>query len=207
MPFANYQSVADVARPFRIHVRRANFVVPHLAVLSDYFRAELDFTLREVPFDGSEAAACETLIYPFLREVWRPYLDALTLWSHQPIAYDTDLSGVPDYLLARRSPLGASILDQPYLLVVEAKKDDFVRGWGQCLAAMLAAQKLNDLPDQTIYGITTNGQVWQLGQLYGDVFTQDLRAFTLEDVDSVGAALHFVFAQCHDWVTQLYTST
>jgi len=81
MPFANYQSVADVARPFRIHFRRENFVWPLSAPLSDYFRSELDFTLREVPFDDSESAACETLIYPFLREVWRAYLEALTLWS------------------------------------------------------------------------------------------------------------------------------
>jgi len=206
MPFANYQSVADVARPFRIHFRRENFVLPLPAPLSDYFRAELDFTLREVPFDGSASAACETLIYPFLREVWRAYLEALTLWSHQPIAYDADLSGVPDYLVARRSPLGPLIFDQPYLLVVEAKKDDFTRGWGQCLAAMLAAQKLNDLPEQTICGITTNGQVWQFGQLHADVFTQDPRSFTLEDVDSLGAALHFVFAQCRDQVTRVYSS-
>ena len=206
MPFANYQSVADVARPFRIHFRRENFVMPLPTPLSDYFRAELDFTLREVPFDGSESAACETLIYPFLREVWRAYLEALTLWSHQPIAYNTDLSGIPDYLVARRSPLGSLILDQPYLLVVEAKKDDFTRGWGQCLAAMLAVQKLNDVPDQTVYGITTNGQVWQFGQLHDDMFTQDLRSFTLEDVDNLGAALHFVFAQCRDQVTRLYSS-
>ena len=54
MPFASYPSVADVARPFRIHFRRENFVRPLPAPLSDYFRAELDFTLREVPFDGSE---------------------------------------------------------------------------------------------------------------------------------------------------------
>lgn len=56
MPFANYQSVADVARPFRIYVQRAHFVLPLAIPLSDTFRAELDFTLREVPFDGSEAA-------------------------------------------------------------------------------------------------------------------------------------------------------
>jgi len=85
-------------------------------------------------------------------------------------------------------------------------KDDFTRGWGQCVAAMLAAQKLNDLPEQTVYGITTNGQVWQFGQLHADVFTQDSRSFTLEDVDSLGAALHFVFAQCCDQVTRLYSS-
>jgi hypothetical protein len=71
---------------------------------------------------------------------------------------------------------------------------------------MLAAQKLNDLPEQTVYGITTNGQVWQFGQLHADVFTQDPRSFTLEDVDSLGAALHFVFAQCRDQVTRLYSS-
>lgn len=204
MPFANYQSVADVARPFQIHYRRENFVRPQRAPLSEHFRTELDFTLREVPFDGSEAAACETLIYPFLREVWRAYLDTLTLWSHQPIAYDADLSGVPDYLVARRSPLGALILDQPYLLVVEAKKDDFTRGWGQCLAAMLAAQKLNELPEQTVYGMTTNGQIWQFGQLGPAVFIQDPRSFTLEDVDSLNAALHFVFMACRDQVRQAY---
>ena len=90
--------------------------------------------------------------------------------------------------------------------MVEAKKDDFARGWGQCLAAMLAAQKLNDLPEQTVCGITTNGQVWQCGQLYADMFTQDTRSFTLEEVDSLGAALHFIFAQCRDQVTRLDSS-
>ncbi|MBM3224466.1 MAG: hypothetical protein FJZ47_11785 [Candidatus Tectomicrobia bacterium] len=206
MPFANYQSVADVARPFRIHFRREPCVSPQPVPLSDSFRAEIDFTLREVPFDSSEAAVCETLIYPFLREVWRVYLETLTLWSHQPLVYDADLSGVPDYLVARRSPLGALIFDQPCLLVVEAKRDDFSRGWGQCLAAMLAAQKLNAVPEQTVYGITTNGQIWQFGHLYADVFTQDPRAFTLEDIDGLGAVLHFVFAQCCAQVARLFSA-
>jgi hypothetical protein len=138
------------------------------------------------------------LIYPLLREVWKPFHEVLTLWSHQPIAYDDDLSGVPDYIVARRSPLGPLIMDLPYLLVVEAKKDDFIRGWGQCLAAMLAAQKLNDVPDQTFYGITTNGRVWELGQLRGDVFTQDLRPFSLQDLDGLAAALHFIMIQCRE---------
>lgn len=74
------------------------------------------------------------------------------------------------------------------------------------MAAMLAAQKLNDLSEQMVYGITTNGQVWQFGPLYADVFTQDRRPFSWEDVDGLGAALHFVFAQCRDQVTQLYSA-
>lgn len=203
MPFTDYLSAADVARRFQIRFRRAPFVAPVSTPIDEHFREELAFTLREVPFDGSESAACEALIYPILREVWRGYLEFLTLWSHQPIAYSADLSGVPDYLVARRSPLGSLVLDQPYLLVVEAKKDDFTRGWAPCLAAMLAAQKLNDTAEQNTLGITTNGQVWQFGELEGEAFTQDPRSFTLEDVDTLMAALHFAFARCRDQVTRL----
>ena len=90
--------------------------------------------------------------------------------------------------------------------MVEAKKDDFTRGWEQCLVARLTAQKLNDLPEQAVYGITTNGQVWQFGSLHAAMFTQDTHSFTLEDVDSLGATLHFIFAQCHDQVTLLYSA-
>jgi hypothetical protein len=91
-------------------------------------------------------------------------------------------------------------------LVVEAKKDDFTRGWGQCLAAMLAAQKVNNLADQTAYGITTNGRVWECGQLAGDEFVQDPRSFSFEDVDTLFAALHFLMSQCREQVLRLAAS-
>jgi len=94
--------------------------------------------------------------------------DALTLWSHVPLTWDADLCGVPDYLVTRRSPLGPMIFDPPYVfLVIEAKKDDFARAWGQCLAAMLAAQKLNPAADRTLFGATTNGRSWEFGRLRG----------------------------------------
>jgi hypothetical protein len=138
------------------------------------------------------------LIYPLLREVWKPFHEALTLWSHESIAYDDDLCGVPDYIVARRSPLGPVIFDLPIVLVIEAKKDDFTHGWGQCLAALLAAQKLNDAPDQTFYGITTNGRGWEFGQLHGDRFTQDPRPYSVQDLDVLAAAIHFVMIKCRE---------
>ena len=203
MPFTSYATIADVARRHRIQCQRSEFIEPVAASLSDHFRAELDFTLEQVPYDGSEGAACETLIYPLLREVWKPYWRDLTLWSHEPLRFDEDLCGVADYIAARRSPLGSIVFDIPYLLVVEAKKDDFPRGWGQCLAAMLAAQKLNGLPDQTLYGISTNGLAWQFGRLQGEAFTQHAQPFALQDLDTLAAAIHFVMLQCRDQAAQL----
>jgi hypothetical protein len=33
--------------------------------------------------------------------------------------------------------------EEPYLIVIEAKKDNFEEGWGQCLVELITAQKLN----------------------------------------------------------------
>ena len=197
MPFSSYASVGEVARAYRISCSKESFIQPLPMPVSEHLRAELDFALRRVGFEGSEAAVCENLVFPILREVWKcNYLDMLELWSHIPLDYDTDLSGTPDYFLARRSALGNVVTEEPYLLIVEAKKDDFVRGWGQCLAAMLAAQKLNERPDVVMRGITTNGRAWEFGQLQGANFTQDLRPYSLLDLDQLCAALNFTFDQC-----------
>src|SRR5436309_8001982 len=91
-------------------------------------------------------------------------------------------------------------MDRPYLLVVEAKKDDFSRGWGQCLAAMLAAQKLNAQPDHPIYGITTNGRFWEFGKLTGSALILNGRPYILEDLEALCAAVNALFDQCRQQV-------
>ncbi len=62
--------------------------------------------------------------------------------------------------MAKKSEQGLSEIVFPLLAVVEAKQEDFVKGWGQCLAEMVAAQKLNAgvTPQPTIYGIVTTGK-------------------------------------------------
>jgi hypothetical protein len=202
MPFTSYLTAEDVARAHQIRIDRSDVVTPVAAPLSDTFRSELAFTLTEVAFEQSESAACETLIYPLLREVWKPFYKVLTLWSHAPLRFDDDLCGVPDFMVARRSPLGATVMDLPYLLVVEAKRDDFIRGWGQCLAAMRAAQRLNDAPDLTLFGIATNGLAWQFGRLESDTFTLDIRPFSLREVDALAAAIHHLQILCRDQVAR-----
>lgn len=177
-------------------LRQEEFIIPLNVSVPDHLRARIAFAQKRVTAVRSEFATCESLIYPVIEEIWRPYADELTLWSHVPLCYDDDLSGTPDYFLARRSPLGDSVQDIPYLLVVEAKKDDFARGWGQCMAAMLAAQKLNELTEPTLYGITTNGRVWEIGRLEATVLTRDERLFFLRNLDELCAALNYIFEQC-----------
>ncbi len=185
-----------MARAHGIQWRRTEFIEPVPFALGEHFRSEWDFSLHEIPFERSEASVCENLVYPMHREVWKPHRDALTLWSQEPLVLDADLSGVPDYVVSRRSPLGPFVPDQPFFPVVEAKRDDVVRGWGQCLAAMRAAQKLSGLRDGTFFGATASGRAWEFGQISGDRFTQDPRPFPSAEVERVASALNFVVRRC-----------
>jgi hypothetical protein len=204
MPFSSYTSVQAVARAFQIICSNGDFVQPLPMQVSAQLRADLEFARKRIGFLESEFAICENLIFPILREVWKSaFLDDLQLWSHVALDYDADLSGVPDYLVARRSPLGDLIREEPYLLVSEAKKDDFVGGWGRCLAAMLAAQKIGDRTSQTVLGIVTNGAVWTFGKLEGNRFMQDLRSLTLSQLDQLCAAVNFLFDQCRQQLQSL----
>jgi hypothetical protein len=101
------------------------------------------------------------------------------------------------------SPLGRWVVQPPDIVVVEAKRDDPEHGWSQCLAALLAAQKLNNVPELTLYGITTNGRFWDFGKLEGATFTREPLPFSLRNLSEVNSALHFVFEQCQSQVLRL----
>lgn len=125
------------------------------------------------------------------------YRSNFVIWSHQALNYDEKLSGVPDYVLAKRSPLGSVVFDKPYFVLVEAQKEsDFNEGWGQCLAGKIAVQRLNKIPEQTIFGIVSNGLIWQFGKLKIDIFTQNKIFYSIQELNKLFAAINYIFQQC-----------
>lgn len=195
MSFSDHTTLGDALRAFGVSLELQPFVAPTPWTVSTFLRQEMDFVQKWVGFPQSEFAICENLIYPILKEVWKQYPE-FKIWSHQPLKFDEALSGTPDYFLARRSALGTPVIEEPYLLIVEAKKDDFDWGWAQCLAAMLAAQKLNRWPEQVMFGITTNGRTWQFSRLEAGKLTQDPRSFDWLPLEGICAAVNFTFEQC-----------
>ena len=87
----------------------------------------------------------------------------------------------------------------PLILLVEAKKNDFEQGWGQCLAELVAAQKINDAPDCPVYGIVSD---WQFGQLTGDVFTHNRTNFSVDNLPVLFGAVDSVFKATTKITTQ-----
>lgn len=196
MTFSSYQDIGSVLQEFQITYTEANFMGEIEFNISDYFRDDLQTVMQDGVPNASEFSICENLIYPVLKEVWKCYRSNFVLWGHRSLTYDENLSGFPEYILAKRSPLGKVVFDKPYFLLVEAKQDKFYEGWAQCLAEMVAAQKLNDELQITIYGIVSNGKVWEFGKLEKMSFTQNKNRYLIQDLDKLFAAVNYVFKEC-----------
>ncbi|KAB8331438.1 hypothetical protein SD80_023285 [Scytonema tolypothrichoides VB-61278] len=196
MSFSSYKTIGEVLKAFQFIYTEANFVGEVEFNIPDYFREDLETMMRDGVVDSSEFAICENLIYPVLKEIWKCYRSKFILWSHHSLNYDEKLSGFPEYILAKRSPLGKVVFDKPYFILVEAKQDNFEAGWAQCLAEMIAAQRLNDEFQITIFGIVSNGGTWQFGKLEANIFTKNIIPYTIFELDKLFAVVNYVFQQC-----------
>lgn len=192
MAFGSYKSLREVSKQFQVRVENNNFIMVLPFIVDERFSSDFSFTLRNIDVRASEAAIGEFLITPILKEVWRNYADYLLIWSHVSLTYEQDFAGFPDYLFTKRTELGM-VQEKPYLMVVEAKKDDFEGGWAQCVAALLAAQHINQNEDLFLYGIVSNGDGWQFGRLQSSSFVRDTRTFGISDLNELFGALQFVF--------------
>ena len=192
MAFTNYQNISMVLEKFKIKYRESDFVEVNEVEVSPYFLDDLNFSRDHVDVRASEYAICENIVYPIIKEIYKKHVDCFSLWSHKFISYNEDLSGIPDYLLATQSELGRVVLGKPLVMLAEAKKNDFEAGWGQCLAEMVAAQKINDDFSFAVYGIVTDGNVWKFGKLVTDEFTENRTLFTIDNLGQLFGAIDFV---------------
>lgn len=157
-------------------------------------------------FEGASEIWLRTnFIFPFLHEMREKY-ENLMLWEGKRLDVDPSdgLTGEPDYFVTKSSRFPRI----PYFIVGEAKKDNFEKGWGQCLAAMIAAQRLNqkEAVNIPIYGVVTSGKLWEFGKLNEKNFitfpTTVLTVFEEQDRTNILNILHTMFKLCDKYVSR-----
>lgn len=202
MTSSSYKTISSVLKEYQVSYVESNFMGEAEFKVSDYFRDDLETVMREGVVNNSEYAICENLIYPVLKEVWKRYSSKFTLWSHEFLDYNEKLTGYPEYIIAKRSSLGKVVFDKPYFILVEAKQDDFEGGWAQCLAEMIAAQRLNG-DNITLFGIVSNGATWEFGKLEADRFTRNITPCTIYELDKLFTAVNYIFEQSESQLDNL----
>jgi len=192
MAFSNFQTIGDVQKAYGIKYQDGVFVVPTELAPSNEFQQRLRFAVENVDVFSSEGSRTELIIAPILMEIYQKYAATFSFWVQKPMSADALLSGVPDYIFGTKSPLGKTVLEFPLVLIVEAKKNDFEQGWGQCLAELVAAQIINKDTVKPVYGIVTDGLIWRFGKLTADVFTQDTGIYDFAELTELFGAIDFV---------------
>lgn len=198
MAFSDFKDIADVQKRYNIKYVEENFIVKKSVEIAEQILTDLEFFRKNIDIFSSETARCEIIISPILREVYKKHYQNHSFWIQKKIEYDEILSGTPDYIFSERSKLGKTVLEKPLLIVVEAKKNDFEMSWGQCLAELVACQKINENSSGPIYGIVTDGNFWQFGKLVEDTFVKDIESFSIDRLNELYGALEYIFQLTED---------
>jgi hypothetical protein len=162
---------------------------------SDYLQEALRLGLPVILARGSEKARSELLIAPILLEVSRQLSHRVSLFSGEDFTVDASqgLNGSCDFLISRSSQQFE--IEQPVIIIVEAKKVDLNSGLGQCLAEMVAAQRFNQSNIATVYGCVTTGTGWKFLKLAGTIASIDVTEYPIPPVDQVLGILVWMVRQ------------
>jgi len=190
--FSDYKTISQVQIEYKVKYDEADFIPKLNGAPSQQFLNELNFNIRMLDAFSSEAARCELIILPVLREAYKRIAAGFSLWVKKSISYDSHLNGTPDYMVSRRSGLGKTVLEYPLVIVAEAKKNDFDQGWAQCLAELIAAQRLNKDSSLSIHGIVTDGKYWEFGKLTGMTFSKNISSFVIDDTVRLFGVLDYI---------------
>jgi hypothetical protein len=151
--------------------------------------------LEDLPWTiavGTEKARSEVIITPLLLEVRRVLNQTISVFSGGEFNVDPEigLNGVCDFLISQSAE--QLVLEAHAIILVEAKKADLKLGLGQCMAAMIAAQRFNQSKGRSapvIFGIITSGTQWRFMKLEGSQITLDLQDYSLQPIEELLAIL------------------
>ncbi len=143
---------------------------------------------------ATEKARSEFIIAPVLTELRRKLDRRIGLFSGVEFTVDpaAGLAGVCDFIVTR-SPQQLFI-SAPILMLVEAKNEDMKRGYAQCIAEMIAAQRFNIREGDeraVVYGVVTTGNLWRFLRLEQTTVRIDPGDYHIDRIGKImGILLH-----------------
>ena len=129
----------------------------------------------------------------------------LRMWQEKQIdAGEAPFRGKADFVFTHYQ----AAFKQPYIVLSEAKKDDFEQGLGQCLMAMEAARRLHERQGHRfeLYGIVSSGKIWEFGKYSTEKCFYKTDAYTFGQLSLILGILNQIFTDCEMYQTSTTTT-
>ncbi len=151
---------------------------------------------RSVPLGANahtEFARAVWVVGPILAEFWKRYHHSITLTAGADLQVPDapELSGRCDFLISG-SHYPYVVMPPVHLVGFMSPGDDWVKGLGRCIAALVAAQHVNG-DGNPVFGFITNGTEWHFLRLRGAELDYDLGSQICTDASYLlGILTHIV---------------
>ncbi len=137
---------------------------------------------------STEKARSEFFVAPILLASRELNHERFFLYSGQKLDADPQrgLTGECDFILSHAQ--ASVVLQTPIMTLVEAKKQDYEAGMGQCIAQMVGAQIFNQKKEDVelpIFGCVTTGEGWQFLKLADSYVTVDVTRYALANLELI----------------------
>lgn len=154
--------------------------------ISPFLQTTLDKNVSLALAINTEKSRSEWIIAPILAEFREQLPGQVSIFSGKKFDVDAarGLDGFCDYLISLNPE--QYYISAPIITIIEAKNEDIVEGFGQCIATMFAAQLFNEreqAPLPAIFGAVTTGTTWKLLKLIGNTAYIDLDEYYLTEID------------------------
>ncbi len=197
MKFTDFKNNAELLAHFGFNLQNGSFVnfkaIAELP-LPTFLEEDFAFVLENRGNTDMEFYACEALIFPILKEVWKRN-PKVKVFSHPQIKYE-DLILVPDYVVTPKDKTGTNTFQKPLLVTIEAKNDDFELGWSDAYRQLIVARHINENAAIPIYAIVSIGKAWEFGKLDGKTIYRHPSTVGLDNPNKLLGILDFIFADC-----------
>ncbi len=197
MKFSEFKNNSELLTHFGLKIETNEFIdfdAINSIEIPAYLKEDLKFVIANRGDTDMEFYACEALIFPILKEAWKRNPKA-KLFSHPQIKYE-DLVLIPDYVVTPKDKTGANSFQKPLLITVEAKNDDYEKGWADVYRQLIVARLLNENNELPIYAIVSIGKGWEFGKLDGKIIHKHPLGIGLDNPNKLLGVLDFIFADC-----------
>ncbi len=199
MAYNNF-TLKKAARNFQLTIveEKGIFAKVEAVAISQHLAETLHENVPLAISINTEKARSELIIVNVLVELRRLFQREISFFSGIEFNVDPsqELNGYCDFIISL-SP-EQLFLNAPVITIVEAKNENIMAGFGQCIAEMVAAQLYNQQEDKaiaSIYGVVTSGNLWKFAKLTHQTIEIDLQDYGIDNADKILGILSAMLKQ------------
>ncbi|MCB2261621.1 MAG: hypothetical protein LGR52_01570 [Candidatus Thiosymbion ectosymbiont of Robbea hypermnestra] len=194
MAYSDFKTLEQVHEELGLVIQGDSNCYRHIqpVQLTEWFVKTMDLAYTKAIRINTESARQALIVDNVLIELEQHVAISFFLESTFNVDSEKGLTGNPDGIISRST--NQLYITAPVVVLVEAKKSDLGNALPQCLAGMEATRIFNERhenPVSPVYGVVTDGVLWQFVSLENNIATIDSTLYPFEGGGMIVGILKF----------------